>query len=92
MRVTTQDSLVRNGACCGALGGIRTPDTWFRRPVLYPLSYERELEKKSLDERSMPKSSTGQPLPPDAAKVADERERERTGLSDSVPFQLDEHL
>lgn len=25
----------------GALGGIRTPDTWFRRPVLYPLSYER---------------------------------------------------
>ncbi len=22
-------------------GGIRTPDTWFRRPVLYPLSYGR---------------------------------------------------
>ena len=26
---------------CGAPGGIRTPDPWFRRPVLYPLSYER---------------------------------------------------
>ena len=39
--VTTRDSLVRNGERSGALGGIRTPDTWFRRPVLYPLSYER---------------------------------------------------
>src|SRR6266545_2836551 len=28
-----RDCLVRNGASCGALGGIRTPDTWFRRPV-----------------------------------------------------------
>jgi hypothetical protein len=27
---TKQDSLVRNGKKCGALGGIRTPDTWFR--------------------------------------------------------------
>ncbi len=25
----------------GALGGIRTPDPRFRRPMLYPLSYER---------------------------------------------------
>lgn len=25
----------------GALGRIRTCDTWLRRPVLYPLSYER---------------------------------------------------
>ena len=41
MRVTKRDCLVRNGARSGALGGIRTPDTWFRRPVLYPLSYER---------------------------------------------------
>ena len=23
----------------GAPGGIRTPDTWLRKPVLYPLSY-----------------------------------------------------
>ena len=44
MRVTKRDSLVRNGAKSGALGGIRTPDTWFRRPVLYPLSYERLLK------------------------------------------------
>ena len=35
------DCVVRNEARSGALGGIRTPDTWFRRPVLYPLSYER---------------------------------------------------
>lgn len=21
-------------------GGIRTPDTWYRKPLLYPLSYE----------------------------------------------------
>ena len=41
MGVTAWDWLVRNGARSGALGGIRTPDTWFRRPVLYPLSYER---------------------------------------------------
>ena len=40
---TKQDWLVRNGKRSGALGGIRTPDTWFRRPVLYPLSYERLL-------------------------------------------------
>ena len=33
MRVTKQDSLVRNGARSGALGGIRTHDTWFRRPI-----------------------------------------------------------
>ena len=33
--------LVQNEGESGALGGIRTPDTWFRRPVLYPLSYER---------------------------------------------------
>ena len=25
----------------GALGGIRTHDPWFRRPLLYPLSYRR---------------------------------------------------
>ena len=37
------DCLVRNGAKSGAPGGIRTPDTWFRRPVLYPLSYERKI-------------------------------------------------
>jgi hypothetical protein len=41
MSWTTWDCLVRNGERSGALGGIRTPDTWFRRPVLYPLSYER---------------------------------------------------
>jgi hypothetical protein len=40
-------SLVRNGTKSGALGGIRTPDTWFRRPVLYPLSYERLLSMLS---------------------------------------------
>ena len=40
---TKQDWLVRNGKKSGALGGIRTPDTWFRRTVLYPLSYERLL-------------------------------------------------
>ena len=28
-----QDWLVRNGAKSGALGGMRTPDTWFRRPI-----------------------------------------------------------
>jgi hypothetical protein len=41
MTLTVWDSLVRHGETSGALGGIRTPDTWFRRPVLYPLSYER---------------------------------------------------
>ena len=25
---------------CSALGRIRTSDTWFRKPLLYPLSYE----------------------------------------------------
>ena len=45
MRVTIRDWLVRNGAKSGALGGIRTHDTWFRRPVLYPLSYERVITK-----------------------------------------------
>ena len=44
---TKQDWLVRNGKKSGALGGIRTPDTWFRRPVLYPLSYERLLSMLS---------------------------------------------
>lgn len=39
--MTIGDEQVRNGKESGALGGIRTPDTWFRRPVLYPLSYER---------------------------------------------------
>ena len=47
MRVTERDVLVRNGKKSGALGGIRTPDTWFRRPVLYPLSYERLLSMLS---------------------------------------------
>jgi hypothetical protein len=41
MTLATWDWLVRNREESGALGGIRTPDTWFRRPVLYPLSYER---------------------------------------------------
>ena len=41
MVVTSWDYLVLNREKSGALGGIRTPDTWFRRPVLYPLSYER---------------------------------------------------
>jgi hypothetical protein len=27
-------------SCCGALGRIRTCDTRFRKPMLYPLSYE----------------------------------------------------
>ncbi len=36
-----RDWLVQNRAENGAPGGIRTPDTWFRRPVLYPLSYGR---------------------------------------------------
>ena len=44
MTVAKRDTLVRDGAKSGALGGIRTPDTWFRRPVLYPLSYERLLK------------------------------------------------
>src|SRR5689334_2957385 len=35
------DYLVRNGVECGTPGGIRTPDPWFRRPMLYPLSYGR---------------------------------------------------
>jgi hypothetical protein len=26
--------------CGSAPGRIRTSDTWFRKPVLYPLSYE----------------------------------------------------
>src|SRR6266540_184821 len=46
--MTNRDCLVRNGARSGALGGIRTPDTWFRRPVLYPLSYERPSTQSSL--------------------------------------------
>ena len=33
-----EDCLVRNGGKYGALGGIRTPDTWFRRPIAYVLS------------------------------------------------------
>ena len=41
MIVTNLDSLIRSGGSNGALGGIRTPDPWFRRPMLYPLSYER---------------------------------------------------
>ncbi len=28
------------GSLKSALGRIRTYDTWFRKPVLYPLSYE----------------------------------------------------
>jgi hypothetical protein len=39
--VVIRNCLVRNEVKSGALGGIRTHDTWFRRPVLYPLSYER---------------------------------------------------
>ncbi len=39
--MTKRDRQVRSREKNGALGGIRTPDTWFRRPVLYPLSYER---------------------------------------------------
>ena len=53
MGVTKRDSLVRNGAKSGALGGIRTPDTWFRRPVLYPLSYERERGNSNLMLKSL---------------------------------------
>ena len=29
----------------GTPGGIRTHDPWFRRPVLYPLSYRRTIEE-----------------------------------------------
>ena len=32
MIATRWATLVRNGAVSGALGGIRTPDPWFRRP------------------------------------------------------------
>ncbi len=35
MGVTNRDCLVRNGARSGALGGIRTHDTWFRRPIAF---------------------------------------------------------
>ncbi len=45
---TKRDCLVPNGTRIGALGGIRTPDPRFRRPMLYPLSYERALERKPL--------------------------------------------
>lgn len=34
-------NLFYNNMLYGALGAIRTRDTWLRRPVLYPLSYER---------------------------------------------------
>ena len=44
---TTRDCLVRNRAKDGALGGIRTPDPRFRRPMLCPLSYERVLSRRS---------------------------------------------
>ena len=44
MRVPERDSLVRKRACCGALGGIRTPDTWFRSPVpLVPVGHRESL-------------------------------------------------
>lgn len=32
----------------GPLEGIRTPDPRFRRPMLYPLSYERVPKRESL--------------------------------------------
>jgi hypothetical protein len=51
MTLDKRDCLVRNGEESGALGGIRTPDTWFRRPVLYPLSYERVKASISRHER-----------------------------------------
>ena len=35
---TAWEGLVRNRERSGALGGIRTPDTWFRRPIAYVLS------------------------------------------------------
>ena len=55
MSPTRRDALVRNREKSGALGGIRTPDTWFRRPVLYPLSYER----LSLDDNRSQRRVTG---------------------------------
>ena len=56
--VNRHDCLVRNEARSGALGGIRTPDTWFRRPVLYPLSYER-LNVSSLPDETLAKGRQG---------------------------------
>lgn len=34
------------------LGGIRTPNPWFRRPVLYPLSYEGKRARDDLLQRT----------------------------------------
>ncbi len=45
----------------GAVGRIRTPDHRFRRPVLYPLSYDRNhrnwdaLDTKTLLKTKLPK-------------------------------------
>ena len=36
----TCDSSLWQGSSLGALGRTRTSDTRFRKPVLYPLSYE----------------------------------------------------
>ena len=38
----------------GAPGWNRTSDPWLRRPILYPLSYEREGAKNSAFPRARP--------------------------------------
>ena len=40
MRVRLRRLRSRRCLVASALGRIRTCDTWFRKPVLYPLSYE----------------------------------------------------
>ena len=46
--------VIRVGGEYGALGGIRTPDPRFRRPMLYPLSYERTRAFSISDRRARP--------------------------------------
>ena len=40
-------------AVCCALGRIRTCDTRFRKPVLYPLSYEGILKREDVRHRGL---------------------------------------
>ena len=52
---------------CGALGGIRTPDPRFRRPMLYPLSYERGRDRVRVWSQSITAVS-GSPIARRAAR------------------------
>ncbi len=60
--MTNRDCLVRNGAKGGALGGIRTPDTWFRRPIAYVPSVHSASQVASF--RTCAKTSDGALLTP----------------------------